>query len=488
MDSCLEPNQVMPLFDHQRTAANFAFQNKHAALWHDPGLGKTRTALTVFDMHRENDHRPLPEKLALFVFCPISLIEAAWHSDLKKFFGNKYVFINAHDHGLVQEADIIAINYEFLTRAEKMVRLMAFLKASRRPWMAVLDESSRLKNPKSVTTKALLSLASWFDYRIVMSGTPAPNSEMEYWAQMQFVSPSVFPTRFPQFKNQFFHLEAKGQRIETQGMIMNRVAMQELYKRGAEYQITDTKKKELFSRMAPWIHAAKKEECLDLPEQIDESRFVEMGPKQKRAYKEMKNELITEIQNDMVVAQVALTKVMKLREITSGFAIGASGPVELNECPKMDALKEILDELGDRQVIIWCQFVWEIDKICGALTSWSDKGVANKPWASLYGATMDREDSINGFISGKYQYLVAHPASAAHGLTFVNCSHQIFFSMDYSWERYEQARARTHRAGQKSTCIYYHIMAKDTIDEQILEALRHKGDMQEIIFHLGDAS
>ena len=98
--------------------------------------------------------------------------------------------------------------------------------------------------------------------------------------------------------------------------------------------------------------------------------------------------------------------------------------------------------------------------------------------------TEDKDESIRAFRDGRARFLVAHPASAAHGLTFINCSLQIFFSMDFSLERYEQAKARIHRAGQVNKCTYVHLIAKDTIDEQILEVLRRKGDVQKIIYEI----
>jgi len=69
-------------------------------------------------------------------------------------------------------------------------------------------------------------------------------------------------------------------------------------------------------------------------------------------------------------------------------------------------------------------------------------------------------------------------------LTFVNCSTQVFFSLDYSYERYSQAKSRTHRAGQVNKCTYIHLIAKDSIDEDIIEILKNKGDMNEIAYKI----
>jgi SNF2 family DNA or RNA helicase len=467
------PMETPALFTHQKAGIETVLKNGGSgALFFDPGTGKTRTALEIFDRLRNSN-----PKLRLFVFCPLSLIEGAWRPEIKKYFGDQFTFSNCHKEGVDSMADIMCVNYEFLVQTKKLEIIKDLIRGG--DWMAVLDESSKIKNHKAITTKALLSLRLLFKHRIVMSGTPAPNDETEYWGQIEFVRPGILFDNFSKFRNTYFRLERNGIPVEMNGMVITKRTMQELFKRGAEYKISADNRSKMFDRIGYLIHSAKKDECLDLPEQVDELRLIEMGPDQKRAYKQMKRDLITQINEKAIVAQVALTKLMKLREITSGFAMDEDGSaIELKECPKLKELEEILDELGDRQAIIWGQFTYEIKKI-RALLAERGAGVA-----TLFGETLDKTDAINAFIDGRVRYLVAHPASAAHGLTFVNCSHQIFFSIDYSWERYEQARARTHRAGQKQTCVYYHILAAGTIDEEILEVLRKKGDMQDLVFRL----
>jgi SNF2 family DNA or RNA helicase len=195
----------------------------------------------------------------------------------------------------------------------------------------------------------------------------------------------------------------------------------------------------------------------------------------------MKNDLITEIKNTPIAAQVALAKLMKLREITSGFAINTSGQeMDIGESPKLNELLEVIEEAGNQQQIIWGCFKWDINKICSMLRECFGEGC----YRTLYSATKDHQASINEFKAGDARFLVANPRSAAHGLTFTNCSLETFFSLDYSWEFYEQAKARIHRAGQTKSCTYIHLVAKDTIDEQILKCLREKGDINQIAYEM----
>lgn len=441
----------MKLFAHQKEAIEFA--KKNCAIFHDCGLGKTRTAIEIFKSHETN---------FCLVIAPISLLESAWEEDIKKF--STIPFVNVRkkiEH--VEGRHFLLVNYEYLLNDEKRMKLLNNIPQDS---MVIVDESSRMKNYKSKTTKILLSLRDHFKYRYIMSGTPTPNSEMEYWAQMEFIEPGIFGSFF-KFRNTFFHL-SRGKDI-MQGRFMPPRDMQKLFMSGWKYQITPSNRNRLLSKIAPLCHVRKKEDCLDLPDEIDEVRLIELKTERKH-YDEMKRHLITEIKGRMVTAQVALAKIMKLRQICAGFAYHDENPLEVGSSKQIELL-DLLDELGEQQVIIWGQFHFEINKLLSILPS----------SCSLYAKTVDRMDSINGFKEGRYKYLVAHPRSAAHGLTFVNCSTQIFFSIDYSYEMFEQARARIHRAGQKNNCTYIYLLAKDTIDEHIYRILKKKGDIQECL-------
>lgn len=465
----------MQLFNHQEEAAQFLIgKGGIGALWHEMGLGKTRTAIETFLRLRGGGS----SALRMLVVAPLSLLDAAWGEDLKRFAPSLRAH-NCHAKGIpaVADKDVYIVNYEAFQAPTRVAAISKLITGG--VWMAVLDESSRLKNPKTITAKTLLKFREKFKHRIVMSGTPAPNGEFEYWAQMEFVRPGIFDNHFFKFRNTYFHLEnAKGDRFVQTSPWMDRQTAGRLFKSGYTYRITPAKRQALMQKILPLSHAAKKAECLDLPDMIDEVREVEMGPTQKRAYHRMKEELIAEIAGREIAATAALAKIMKLREITSGFALDEQrGIHEIGETPKLTELEEVVQEAGEQQAIIWGNFHWEIEKIQQVLTPYGR-------CVTLYANTDDRNESIRDFIEGRARFLVAHPRSAAHGLTFVNCSLEIFFSLDWSSESYEQARARIHRAGQKKACTYVHIICKDSIDGQILKVLKQKKNAQEIIWDL----
>ena len=456
---------VLKLFKHQEDGIDFITKNHgNGALWWSMGLGKTLAGISVYKAMREKN-----PKLKLLVFCPISLINAAWGHDISRFSDLRW--IDCHQDGFPGGFDVYICNYEMILSENNRKNINAMISAN--PFMCILDESSKIKNFKAKTTKEILRLRERLAHRIVMSATPAPNELTEYWPQILFVNKGVFHESFYAFRNHYFHLGRGNQKMIPNGSFMTREAAREIFSKGWKYEITPTKQKELLNRIAPHCHYARKEDCMDLPDQLDEVRLVQMGVNQSRIYRQMKNEAIAEIESQPITAQVALTKILKLRQITSGFAIAEHGEVkEIGENPKLNELSDVLEEAGNQQVIIWANFHHEINAIQKLL---GDKATA------IFGEVTDKEEAINDFKEGRKQYLIAHPRSAAHGLTFVNCCLQVFYSLDYSWESYFQAKGRTHRFGQVNKCTYVHILCQQTIDEHVYDVLQRKGDAVELV-------
>jgi SNF2 family DNA or RNA helicase len=402
----------------------------------------------------------------MLVFCPLSLIEAAWRCDVERF--SSFTFCNLRDG--VTEADIYAVNYERIVRDAGFHSIVDLVRGGK--WMVVLDESSRCKSRSATTTKNLLRLRNLFAYRMALSATPAPNSLAELWPQVAFLSDGILPSSYTAFKNEYFHM-SRGNQVIPNGSFVSKAQMSELFKKGFQLTITPEKERALLERIAPIMHVVKKDECLDLPPVTDEVRIVELPPATRKVYNAMRRDFITEIQGRAITAQVALAKMMKLRQIVSGFAITPEGEtVDLPENPKLAELQAFLDEAGDQQIIIWANFRHEIKRIVSAL---------GKDAVALHGETKNRDAVIASFKSGGIKYLVAHPRTAAHGITWINCSLQVFYSLDYSWELYEQAKGRIHRAGQTKPCTYVHIISRDTIDNDIFKTLKNKGGVNDLI-------
>lgn len=494
------------LMEHQKDAVSFALKNNGvSALYHEVGCGKTISALSIFESLRAFRD----PSIKLLVICPISLIHGAWSKEIDKF--TAYNWWDLHGkRGKVQAynrnftPDIYLINFESLIVKKRFEDLKVLL-SSGGDWMVAIDESSKMKNHSAGTTERLLGwwekkkytagIRQFCKYRVLMSGTPAPNIEWEYWAQMAFLDASILGDNFFKFRNIFFEMR-RGREVLPQGVILNKATLSELYNNGYKYIFNEARRQTFFESMKPWCHLVKAKDCLDLPEAVDEYRVIEMKDDQLRVYKEMKNQYIAEIREMMkkpeeivipeelrsepnshiIVANIVLTKMMKLRQITSGFAIDEAHVAHAvgKGNPKLDALSDIIEECGKEQIIIWCQFRWEIAEIKKLLEGF---GISE-----LHGGVKqeDRIHHVNDFLSGKNRFLLAHPDSAAHGLTFVNCHFAVFFSYSYSYEEYSQAKGRIMRHGQRNRCVYFHLVAENSVDEDILAVCQRKQDKQDV--------
>ena len=308
---------MLPLFKHQEEAIKFILQhNGIAALYIEMGCGKTRIAIEAFRAIRARD-----PGIKLVVIAPLSLLESAWGEDVRRF--SEFTYYNAHDN-LVPDRlddDILLINFESVIQVKnKHITKHIFGN------MLVIDESSKMKNHKAKTTKFILAMHNSPKYKVIMSGTPAPNSPLEYWAQIEFLQEWTLHKSFFAFRNTYFHLQRGAQVMQLQrGQMVSKQFMREILSKGWKYEITNDSLAKLMAQINPLVFWAKKDECLDLPDQVDEVRLVELSPEQKRVYKEMERDLIAYVKGDAVTAQVALAKAMKLREVTSGFLLSNSG-------------------------------------------------------------------------------------------------------------------------------------------------------------------
>lgn len=447
-----------PLFNHQSAAIKIGTELGSLAIFHDPGLGKTRTALEIFKTYPD---------FKLLVICPKSLIKSAWMDDIARFTDFTCEKITP---GKIGNSKIYIINYESFISKRYFLSIVNLISTNK--IVCVLDESSRLKNHRSLTAQRVLSVGSYFEHRFILTGTPAPNNELEYWAQMNFVERDLLGHSFYWFRNTYFRLERNGQALTGQ---VNPRQLADYFKQGWKYKLH--KRDALMRRIAAHAHFVRKEDALDLPPRLEQIRDVELSAPERAAYNTMRRQLIVDLRGGTAVAQNALVKLMKLRQGSSGFFYDENGVAMETGKSKLNELEICLDELGRQPIIIWAQFRHEIAGIERMISGiYGEEAVK-----TLYAGTNDRDESIRTFQNNQAQYLIAHPRSAAHGLTFTNCRTMIFYSLDYSSEYHKQAMDRNHRIGQVNSCLYIYLLARQTIDYEIYEILKHKQEMTNLL-------
>lgn len=461
------------LFKHQIEGLNIAHKGSHAFFW-DCGTGKSCLGLNIIKHWKAKGVGPA------LVVCPLSIIEAAWVEDCQKFTPELSITslwlpqtsnrrLKQIDLLISQNFDIYVANYETFKTLLPTIKRKKFQ-------VLIVDESSKMKSPASQITRALLSLAGittrakggvkfyadeTIPHRYLLSGTPAPNDESEYWSQAKFITGegnNVFNDNFYAFRSRYFFsipLGRTGQNI---------------------WKFRKETKQEFTDKLSEVAHVVRKQDAVDLPPQVHEKRYIELSKEERKAYDKLKNDLVLEFADEMILASNALVEVMKLRQLTSGFLYGEQ--THITGRSKLNELKALLEEIGDKQVIIWCNFKCEIETLFKELVDCD----------AIWSGTHNKDETIRNFQQGKTKYLIANPQSAAHGLTFTNCNYAIYYSLNYSYEYQKQSQDRIHRIGQQNKCTYYHLIARDTVDEVIYKAVNSKAELsKEVLSYLRDS-
>jgi SNF2 family DNA or RNA helicase len=232
---------------------------------------------------------------------------------------------------------------------------------------------------------------------------------------------------------------------------------------------TQENKDSYFNRLSTQSKFIRKDDCVDLPDKIFQIRKFTLHKEQKQYY----DNILRDIQDNINQwSKFEFTaKLMKLREVVSGFVINKDETISEFETQKDNELAEIIDEIGDKPVIIWCQFTHEVEKLAKKFN-----GVA------LTSKTKNRDDIISDFKNNKIKLLFTNPKLVGHGLTFTNCNYNVYYSLSFSYEEFKQSQDRIHRIGQTNKCTYIILQGKNTIDESIYRCLQNKKNVADELY------
>ena len=449
------------LYAHQTEGARRLMANPRYALWWEMGTGKTATVLDAIRRCVENPNINLPPRYdwRALIVCPLAIIDSAWRRDAETF-APGLTFTGFHDRRPdipFGQATLNVVNFEsFRARFRR-----TFQSKIPRYDMLVIDESSKLKAFNSQTSKIMRHYAQTIERVVLLSGTPAPNDGLEYWSQMYCIDQKILGHSFYGFRYAF----GKPERIYAPGA---RVV--------DKWRADPDKTPLMLERIATVSHTLRKEDCLDLPDRVDQTIAVELSPTERKAYDTMKRDLILRFGpgcNDVAAAVNVLAEIMKLRQLCNGWTYDVNHEAQPTGGSKLRALDELLEGIPNEPVIIWVEYREDAARLLehfGPRATRLIGGMSNT----------ERVKAILEFQTGKRQYLIAHPASAGHGLTFVNASYAVFYGLGYSYELHKQAKDRIHRIGQTRKCTYYYLLAADTIEQKILGIVRDKEDAAEV--------
>jgi SNF2 family DNA or RNA helicase len=364
---------------------------------------------------------------------------------------------------------IFITNYEGFANA-KMRDVFSF----HPPEFLILDEAHRVKGVSAQRTKALISISDSMNnltvkYRMILTGTPVLNNEMDLFAQYRILDGGKrLGKNFFQFRAQYF---------EDKNRYMPK------HSHFPKWAPKPSSREALKAKISEISMHASKDECLDLPPLVRVSMPVEMAADQKKAYNDMKKEFLAFCSSGVSIAQLAITKALRMQQILSGFLKLDDGNIHRFEFnPRANMLEELLEDIsGQHKVIVWAIFHEDhevIRNVCRKL---------NLEYAELTGQISDKQAEIDRFQkSSNCRVMIASQAAGGTGVNLTEASYMIYYSRGYSLEHDLQSEARAYRGGSEKhkSITRIDLIADGTIDTAVLKALQGKKDLSTDILQL----
>ena len=327
------------------------------------------------------------------------------------------------------------------------------LKHQRLPFdMLVVDESSSFKNPGAVRFKKLRKNLGYFRKRVILTGTPTSNTLMDLWSQLFILDMGKRLGRtLTEYRLNYF----------VPGKRNGHVVYNWLPQKGAQDIIS--------KRIKDICMSMKAKDYITLPKKISNIVKVNLPQTAVDAYTQMmRDQVLAMGEPDQITALQAAAVSNKLQQIANGSVYTDDKQVKHIHRAKVEALQEIIEGSGGQPVLVFYSFRHDVGNIKAVIPEaeeFSDKG-----------------DTLRRWNEGKIPVLLAHPASVGYGLNMQDGGHiVVWYGLTWSLEAYEQANARLYRQGQSVPVIIHHIIAKDTVDEAILYALKHKKKGQDAL-------
>lgn len=464
---------------HQREVLNKIWNKDHYILAHDVGTGKTKIICDLIKFNNEwfknitvsQNH----DEYKILIVCPASVMYN-WQIELEKHAGignmAEVIYGTAGKRKkLINSKMISIINYDGLGTVKDEI-----LKTNYD--MVIFDELHLLKSPKSIRSKLCQQIAANSKKRFGLTGTMILNNMMDVFAQFLAIDlGETFGTNFFEFRARFF--EDKNRFWAGKSNYFPKWEP----KKSAESAIREMIFKITDRRL--------KSDCLDLPDVIVENRYCELSAEQHKRYEDIRKELITIFeQGGVSVAKTALTRDLRLNQVTSGHLTMDSGEIyQFEDNSKMKLLGDLLtSELEGKKIIIWAVFradIAEIQKVCYAL---------QLKQVTVFGDTPndERQILIDQFQNDpETRIFIGNPASAGTGITLTASDVAVFYSYNYNLGNYLQAMGRNHRKGSEihDKITYLHLIAKGTVDEAIVAGLERKEDLADrVLNHIRGAA
>ena len=438
---------------YQKKAIKFILERANSGLFLDPGLGKTSVTLAALSILIE-------KKLigAALIVAPLRVIYTVWPEEIKKWaaFNHLRVSIIHGDNkkdALKEDADIYLVNPEGILWLFDDPKRVAEL--TKKVDVLVIDESTKFRDTSTRRFKILKPHLNKFKRRIILTGTPAPNNLEDLFGQIYLLDLGGSLGKFvSHFRSTYFMPAGYG---------------------GYDWKIIPGGADTIYEKVSPFVMRMAAEDYIDMPELINDMITVQLPPAAMKLYKETENTFLTSLgEGKVVISPSAAAAGGRCRQIANGgLYTGEDEWMEIHTA-KISALEDLIESLQGSPLLVFYEYRHDAERIQKHLGG-------NIP--NLSGG--DSELIIMAFNSGALPVVIAHPASAGHGLNLqMACNHVCFFGITWDLELYDQGLRRVYRQGNKMDhVIIHHIVAQDTLDSKVLRTLYDKSRTQQALFN-----
>ena len=430
--------------DYQKYAADFIINHPISALLLDMGLGKTSITLTAindllfdsFEVHK------------VLVVAPLRVARDTWSAEIEKWEHLRelrYSIVVGTEQerlkALRTPADIYIINRE---------NVQWLVEESGLPFdfdMAVIDELSSFKNHQSKRFKAFMKVRPKLKRIVGLTGTPASNGLMDLFAEFKLLDMGERLGRFiGQYRNAYFQPDKRN------GMVIY------------SYKPLPDAEQRIYDKISDITISMKAADHLTMPELLSTEYMVQLSERESEKYDRLKKDLVLSTDDNEVTAANAASLSNKLSQMANGAVYSDDESVIEIHDRKLDALEDIIESMNGKPLLVAYWFKHDLERI-------KKRFEVREIKSSL---------DISDWNSGKIPVALIHPASAGHGLNLQSGgSTLVWFGLTWSLELYQQTNARLWRQGQTAdTVVIQHIVAKGTIDEQIIKDLKTKDTTQ----------
>ena len=436
--------------DYQTRATEWIIEHPKSALWMEMGLGKTVCTLTAlvelfdsFDVSK------------VLIVAPLRVAKFTWPNEIRKWNHTEnlpYSVITGTPKqrikALNSKAPIHIINFDIIVWLVKYV-----LSETGGKWpydMVIPDESSKIKNQGAKRYKAIAHVTPAVDYMVQLTGSPASSGLLNLWSQMFLLDGGKrLGNTFKAMRDRWFEPVA-----------FNEYGPKWTIKSGASFEIHE--------RVSDIALSLRAKDYLDLPDDINIPIYVELDDDLREQYDHLEREMWLELNGRNIEAVNGGVLTGKCRQFSNGFLYDENKDAHFIHNLKMNALIDIVDSAEGQPLLVGYQYKEDLAQI-----------LEQFPQAQKLGTDPKQLDDWN---AGLIPILLAHPASAGHGLNMQDGGHMIvLYGIDWQLELYEQMIARLSRQGQQYPVLVYHIMIKDTIDELMLLRVEDHCETQEAL-------